>query len=138
MSSIAYLLCYTLIQVLYPAFFVLYPAIEQSRKVRAMQYANGVRRAPLWAAYGSFDFLWILSVSTGVTLLGSLKVQFNGPLLLLLLTLALYGLAATLMGYVVAHFTEGPLKSYLATLGLGMLSSILIGIAIAVRVGCRK
>lgn len=120
-------------QIFYPASFVLYPAIEKSRKVRAVQYANGVRRAPLWAAYAAFDFLWVLIVSVGVMGLSALKLNFNGPMLILLPTLALYGVAATLMGYVVAHFTDGPLKSYLATLGIGFLSWILVAIATLVR-----
>ncbi|KAH0602121.1 hypothetical protein MHUMG1_01000 [Metarhizium humberi] len=128
-GGIAYLLFFTFVQIFYPASFVLYPAIEKSRKVRAVQYANGVRRAPLWAAYAAFDFLWVLIVAVGVMGLSALKLKFNGPMLILLPTLALYGVAATLMGYVVAHFTDGPLKSYLATLGIGFLSWIVVAIA---------
>ncbi|TWU74014.1 hypothetical protein ED733_000613 [Metarhizium rileyi] len=119
--------------IFYPASFVLYPAIEKARKVRSVQYANGVRRAPLWAAYAVFDLLWVIIVSVGVMGLSSMKLKFNGPMLILLPILALYGLAATLMGYVVAHFTNGPLKSYLATLGIGFLSWVVIAISTLVK-----
>ncbi|KAK2616477.1 hypothetical protein QQS21_000519 [Conoideocrella luteorostrata] len=129
MNGYAYLLVITIVLVLYPASFVLYPALEQTRKVRAVQYANGVRQAPLWAAYSAFDFLWVLIVSVGVTLLSAVRVNFNGPILVLLVIFALYGLAAMLMGYIIAHFTNGPLKSYIAALGFGLLSWVAISIS---------
>lgn len=122
MSGLAYVFFFCLLQVVYPALFVLYPAVEKARKVRALQYANGVRRAPLWVAYGAFDFVWVLVLSIGTTLIASGQLAWNGPRLVLIPVLALYGLAATMMGYAAAHFADGPLKAYLATVGYGMLS----------------
>ncbi|KAM4057232.1 ABC transporter [Hirsutella rhossiliensis] len=135
MSGLVYVFFSCLLQVLYPAFFALYPAMEKARKIRALQYANGVRRAPLWVAYGTFDFLWIFVLSAAIMVITSAQLAFNGPVLLLLPILALYGLSATLMGYTVAHFTNGPLKSYLATLGIGMVSYTIIGVSLGVSEG---
>ncbi|PHH90481.1 hypothetical protein CDD83_3548 [Cordyceps sp. RAO-2017] len=135
MNGMFYMFLFCLLQVLYPAVFVLYPAIEKARKVRAVQYSNGVRRAPLWAAYCVFDFFWICLLSILLMLIMSIRINFNGPVLLLIPILALYGLAATLMGYSVAHFTNGPLESYLVTLGIGMLSYMIIAISIGVSNG---
>lgn len=133
MSALFYVLSFCLLQVLYPAFFTLYPAMEKARKVRALQYANGVRRAPLWVAYGTFDFLWIFVLSVVITLVTSVQLIFNGPVLVLLPILALYGLSATLMGYSISHFTNGPLKTFLATLGIGMVSYAILAVSLGVR-----
>lgn len=51
----------------YPAFFALYPCVERLRKVRALHYSNGIRAGPLWLAYLTFDFLFVLIVSAVVT-----------------------------------------------------------------------
>lgn len=47
----------------YPAFFALYPCMERLRNVRALHYSNGIRAGPLWLAYLTFDFLFVLIVS---------------------------------------------------------------------------
>ncbi|KAL6357950.1 hypothetical protein LRP88_08129 [Fusarium phalaenopsidis] len=106
---------------IYPAAFVLYPAIEKARKVRALEYANGVRRGPLWVAYGMFDFIFVLAISAGVTATISTQLTWNGPIWVMLPILALYGLAAILLGYVISHFVSGPLKSFLAMAGVSVL-----------------
>ncbi|RDA93803.1 hypothetical protein CP533_6382 [Ophiocordyceps camponoti-saundersi (nom. inval.)] len=90
--------------VFYPTFFVLYPAMEKSRKN--------------------------LMVSVGVTLITAGLLDFKGPIMLALPVLILHGLAATMMGYIVAHFTNGPLRSFVATLGLGMVSYTISLVAI--------
>ena len=51
----------------YPAFFALYPTVERLRKVRALHYSNGIRAAPLWLAYLSFDFIFVVLISAVVT-----------------------------------------------------------------------
>lgn len=50
----------------YPALFALYPTQERLRNVRALHYSNGIRALPLWLAYTTFDFLFVLVIS-GVT-----------------------------------------------------------------------
>ena len=54
---------FCLVFCMYPAFFAIYPTVERLRKVRALHYSNGVRSLPLWLAYLSFDFVFILFIS---------------------------------------------------------------------------
>lgn len=48
---------------IYPAFFSLYPTVERLRNVRGLHYSNGVRALPLWLAYISYDFCFVLAGS---------------------------------------------------------------------------
>lgn len=50
----------------FPALFALYPTQERLRKVRALHYSNGIRAVPLWLAYTTFDFMFVLVIA-GVT-----------------------------------------------------------------------
>ncbi|KAI8690854.1 hypothetical protein NCS56_00076900 [Fusarium sp. Ph1] len=133
--GVVYVVFFTLLQTIYPAAFVLYPAIEKARKVRALEYANGVRRGPLWVAYGMFDFIFVLAISAGVTATISTQLTWNGPIWVMLPILALYGLAAILLGYVISHFVSGPLKSFLAMAGVSVLMYGIAAISFAVGSG---
>ena len=128
-----YAVFFTLIQAIWPAACVLYPAIEKSRKVRAIEYANGVRRGPLWIAYGLFDmiFVFIIAIATAAIINAQLY-WWNGPPFIMFPILLLYGIAAVLLGYVISHFVNGPLKSFLATAGISLLMYIIAAIAFAV------
>jgi ATP-binding cassette subfamily A (ABC1) protein 3 len=96
----------------YPAFFALYPTIERLRNVRALHYSNGVRALPLWMAYMTFDFITVLLVSAVSTIifLTSSNVWYHGEYLFLIFFL--YGLAATLMSYVVSLFSRSQLAAF--------------------------
>ena len=103
-------------------------------KVRSLEYANGVRRGPLWVAYGLFDLMFVFVISIAVTGIVSwqLAPEWNGPVWILLPVLALYGVAAILLGYLISHFVNGPLKSFLATAGVGIFMYAIAAIAFAV------
>ncbi|KAM5356058.1 hypothetical protein ACJ41O_002704 [Fusarium nematophilum] len=133
--GVIYVVFFTLLQTIYPAAFVLYPAIEKARKVRALEYANGVRRGPLWVAYGMFDLIFVLAISAGVTAVISTQLTWNGPIWVMLPILALYGLAAILLGYVISHFVSGPLKSFLAMAGVSVLMYAISAISFAIGSG---
>jgi ATP-binding cassette, subfamily A (ABC1), member 3 len=47
-----------------PGLYALYPSYERTRNIKALQYSNGVRPAPLWLAHVSFDALFVFIVST--------------------------------------------------------------------------
>lgn len=47
----------------FPALFALYPTQERLRNVRALHYSNGIRAVPLWLAYTTFDFFFVLVIS---------------------------------------------------------------------------
>lgn len=115
-----YVMFFAFVQAIYPAVFSLYPAIERSHKVRALEYANGVRRGPIWVAYGLFDFMWVLLISAGVTLLLTTR-NLNGSLGVMLCILAFYGLTGVFTGYIISHFTRGPLKTFITTFALSIV-----------------
>lgn len=96
----------------YPAFFALYPTIERLRNVRALHYSNGVRALPLWLAYMTFDFIIVLLVSAiaVIILLTYSNIWYHGEYLFLVFFL--YGLAATLMSYVVSLFARSQLAAF--------------------------
>lgn len=66
-KTLQLILYFGLAMSVYPAFFALYPTIERLRKVRALHYSNGIRAAPLWLAYLTFDFFFVLVISAAVT-----------------------------------------------------------------------
>ncbi|KAF4979013.1 hypothetical protein FZEAL_4688 [Fusarium zealandicum] len=120
-AGATYVIFFTLLQEIYLATFVLYPATEKPRKVWSLEYANGVRRGSLWVAYGMFDFLFVLAISAGATAIISTQVTWNRPAWIMLPVLTLYGLAAILLGHVISQFVSGPLKSFLAIAGISVL-----------------
>lgn len=88
-------------------------------------------------AYGVFDFIFVLAISAGVTATISTQLIWNGPIWVMLPVLALYGLAAILLGYVISHFVSGPLKSFLAMAGVSVLMYGIAAISFAVSLlGC--
>lgn len=62
-KTLQLILYFGLAMAVYPAFFALYPCVERLRNVRALHYSNGIRAGPLWLAYLTFDFLFVLIVS---------------------------------------------------------------------------
>lgn len=62
-KTLQLILYFGLAMSVYPAFFALYPCMERLRKVRALHYSNGIRAGPLWTAYLTFDFLFVLIIS---------------------------------------------------------------------------
>jgi ATP-binding cassette subfamily A (ABC1) protein 3 len=66
-KTLQLILYFGLAMSVYPAFFALYPTVERLRKVRALHYSNGIRAAPLWLAYLTFDCIFVLLVSVVVT-----------------------------------------------------------------------
>lgn len=128
-----YAVFFTLIQTIWPAAFVLYPAIEKSRKVRAIEYANGVRRGPLWLAYGLFDAMFVFVIAVGTSAILTTQLSWwNGPPFVMFPILLLYGMAGVFLGYIISHFVSGPLKSFLSTMGISLLMYVIAAIAFAV------
>ncbi|KAK6084308.1 ABC transporter [Seiridium cupressi] len=96
----------------YPAFFGLYPNVERRRQVRGLQYSNGVRSLPLWTAYITFDFAIVLASTAIVTILYATLSDVWYHVGYIFLVFMLYGLAATLMAYVISLFCKTQLSSY--------------------------
>lgn len=133
-NGIVYAIFFSLVIAVYPAAFVLYPAIEKSRRVRSVAYANGVRRAPLWVAYGLFDFAFVLLISLVLTTLMSIQIAWVGTVWVMLPVLMLHGLAAILLGYIICHFVNGALESFLAVFGVNVVMYAIAAITFGVSV----
>ncbi|KAK5988500.1 ATP-binding cassette sub-family A member 4 [Cladobotryum mycophilum] len=96
----------------YPAIFALYPSTERRQFVRALQYSNGVRPFPLWAAYLLFDFSIALVSSVIVTIMWASLSGVWFHLEYVFVVLSLYGLASILLAYVISLFTETQLAAF--------------------------
>nr|AHF50239.1 p-glycoprotein [Daldinia eschscholtzii] len=111
-DSLQLLIYFCLAMSIYPAFFGLYPNIERRRNVRGLQYSNGVRSLPLWASYTLFDFAIVIVASALATaaFAASSDVWYHVPYLFLVFML--YGLASTLLSYVISLFSNNQLSTY--------------------------
>ncbi|KAL8638656.1 MAG: hypothetical protein Q9228_004211 [Teloschistes exilis] len=101
----------------YPAFFALYPTLERLRKVRELHFSNGVRSVCLWSAYAAFDFVTVLIVSVVsiVIFRGVTNQWFH--LEYLFVVLFCYGLASTLLSYVISLFAKSQLSAFAISAG---------------------
>ncbi|KAF5000749.1 hypothetical protein FGRMN_1517 [Fusarium graminum] len=96
----------------YPAFFALYPSNERRRFVRGLQYSNGVRPLPLWIAYLLFDLIFVLVSTVIVTAIWAAVSDIWFNLGYVFLVLFLYGIASTLLAYVISLFNKTQLGTY--------------------------
>ncbi|KAI9889210.1 MAG: hypothetical protein M1814_005726 [Vezdaea aestivalis] len=96
----------------YPAFFALYPTVERIRSVRALQYSNGVRALPLWLAYVSFDFCFVVVISTFTTIIFVSTTSFFYNIGYVFVVMCCYGLTSALLAYVVSLFSASQLAAF--------------------------
>lgn len=96
----------------YPSFFALYPTIERLRNVRGLHYSNGVRSAPLWLAYTSFDFVIVLLASAMAIVIFRAVTDVWYHIEYLFVVFFLYGLASTLLSYVISLFARSQLAAF--------------------------
>ncbi|PFH59356.1 hypothetical protein XA68_12485 [Ophiocordyceps unilateralis] len=104
--------------IFFPAFFGLYPSSERTSGVRALQYSNGVRPLPLWAAYAAFDMMFVLATAALVTALWAVLAHSWYHLGFIFVVLALYGLASTEFAYLVSLSARSQLASFAWTVVL--------------------
>lgn len=96
----------------YPAFFALYMTVERLRHVRALHYSNGVRSLPLWLAYLSFDFLIVLAGSILIIAIFAGASSEWYHIGYLFVVIFLYGLASTMLAYVISIFSKSQLAAF--------------------------
>ncbi|KAI5812229.1 hypothetical protein BZA77DRAFT_359663 [Pyronema omphalodes] len=101
----------------FPAFFILYPAAERLRKVRALHYSNGVRAFPLWLAYTIFDFIVVILISAVCVGLFSAATSGWYHLPYVFVVMILYGLASILMVYCISLFMPSQLSAFAVAAG---------------------
>ena len=116
-STLQFCVYFGLAFAIFPAFFSLYPCIERLRNVRALHYSNSVRALPLWLAYITWDFAFVLA-STVITVIifrGFTDIWYN--LGYLFVVLFLFGLCGTLFSYVVSLFARSQLAAFAIAAG---------------------
>lgn len=96
----------------YPSFFALYPTIERLRNVRGLHYSNGVRAAPLWLAYTAFDFVIVVLTSAVAIIIFRAVSDIWYHIEYLFVVFFLYGLASTLLSYVISLFSRSQLAAF--------------------------
>lgn len=101
----------------YPAFFALYPTVERLRNVRALHYSNGVRALPFWLAYTTFDFVIVVVTSAVAVIIFRAVTDVWYHVEYLFVVFLLYGLAATLLSYVISLFSASQLAAFAFTAG---------------------
>lgn len=101
----------------YPAFFALYPTVERLRQVRALHYSNGVRSFPLWLAYAMFDFCVVIVASVVAIIIFATATDLWYHVGYLFVVFLLYGLASTLLSYVISLFARSQLSAYAISAG---------------------
>ncbi|KAK5137027.1 hypothetical protein LTR08_001036 [Meristemomyces frigidus] len=116
-KSLQAILYFGLAMSIFPGFFALYVNRERMNKVRALHYSNGIRAPSVWAAYTLFDFLIVLLVSTVAIIIFTAASDIWYAPAYLWLVFALYGLSATLMGYVISLFATSQLASFAIAAG---------------------
>ena len=117
-STLQFCVYFGLAFTIFPAFFALYPCIERLRSVRALHYSNSVRALPLWTAYITWDFAFVLA-STVITVIifrGFTDIWYN--LGYLFVVLFLFGLCGTLFSYVVSLFARSQLAAFAIAAGV--------------------
>ncbi|KAF2493864.1 hypothetical protein BU16DRAFT_58020 [Lophium mytilinum] len=117
-NSIQFIFYFGLVMAAYPAFFALYPTVERLRKIRALEYSNGVRSLPLWLAYLSFDWAITLLVSVFITIIMAAAAKnawWNLPYLFVVLFL--YGAASVLWSYMVSLWARSQLSAFAISAG---------------------
>jgi ATP-binding cassette subfamily A (ABC1) protein 3 len=95
------------------AFFSLYVCQERTGSVRAMQYSNSVRPLPLWTAYTLFD--WLNTLVAAVVIIVILAAAHGTAWFgvgYFFVVLALYGLAAVLVAYIIAGFAKSSFSAF--------------------------
>ncbi|KAI9802311.1 MAG: hypothetical protein M1833_001817 [Piccolia ochrophora] len=111
-KTLQLILYFGLAMCIYPAFFALYPTVERLRNVRALHYSNGVRSLPLWAAYLSFDFCFVLAASVLAIVIFAARSSEWFHVGYLFVVFFLFGLASTLVSYMISIFARSQLAAF--------------------------
>ncbi|KAI1074427.1 P-loop containing nucleoside triphosphate hydrolase protein [Whalleya microplaca] len=123
-ESMAFATIFSLLQAIYPAFFVLYPTYERRSKVHALQYSNGIRPFSWLFSYWMFDFIFVLIISSACTALISSFAPWFG-LGYLWFVQVLYGLSATLFAYLITLWARSQPAAFAASVILMVIVFVL-------------
>jgi ATP-binding cassette subfamily A (ABC1) protein 3 len=117
-ETIQFVFYFGLVMAAYPAFFTLYIAQERLRGVKAMEFSNGVRPFPLWAAYTLFDWgvTFFSTIIITIIFATATSSAWYGIGYLFIVFL-FYGVAAVLLSYVIASFSKSQFAAFAFSAG---------------------
>lgn len=101
------------------SFPTLYPTFERVRKVRSLHYSNGVRPASLWLGHLLYESVWLIlaGIICGV-LFAELSPDNWYHAGFLILVFALFGIASSLLSFVISLFAKSSLAAFPAMAGM--------------------
>ncbi|KAI9840875.1 MAG: hypothetical protein M1837_001254 [Sclerophora amabilis] len=116
-DSLQLIMYFALAMSAYPGFFALYPTFERLGNIRALHFSNGLGAGPLWLAYIMFDVIFITLVSVvAIAIFVAISDLWFSPGYLFVIFF-LFGMASTLLGYVVSLFAKSQLAAFALTVG---------------------
>lgn len=111
-KGMIYMVFFAVGMAIWPAFAMLYPASEKANLVRENQYSNGARPSALWAGHVLSEVPGILIVSSFIAIVCAAATdQFHG-MGLFWLCMVLYGVSATLWGYLLTLRARTPVAAF--------------------------
>ncbi|KAJ7881460.1 hypothetical protein B0H13DRAFT_2049321, partial [Mycena leptocephala] len=112
-TALPWMIFFSIVMGIYPAFFTLYVVKERQSEVKTMQLSNGISNPiGLWLGHLMFDCISVLIVSTVVIILFAFLTPAFFGLGLLWLVMFLYGIAGILVAYCMSLVILSPLAAF--------------------------
>ncbi|KAJ6525396.1 hypothetical protein B0H19DRAFT_1214941 [Mycena capillaripes] len=112
-GALPWMIFFSIVMGIYPAFFTLYVVKERQSEVKTMQLSNGISNPMgLWLGHLMFDSISVLIVSTVVLILFAFLTPAFLGLGLLWLVMFLYGIAGILVAYCMSLVILSPLAAF--------------------------
>lgn len=118
-NSVVFVTFFLYSMALAAAFATLYPTFEKVRHVRALHYSNGVRPSALWLGHLLYESPWLMISGLLSVLVMATNVPSNWySSSMLAVVFFLYGIAGTLLSFIVSIFSKSALAAFPMMAGL--------------------
>lgn len=125
-DSLQLIIYFGLAMAITPGLFALYPSFEGTRRVKELQYSNGIRPGPLWLAHILFDAIFVVISSTISLIIFTQAsssvwhfISYLWPVFFF------YGLSATLFAYMVSLIMSTQLGTFAFAAGYQAVSLLI-------------
>lgn len=109
-----------------PGLFALYPSYERTRNIKALQYSNGVRPAPLWLAHLLFDSMFVVIISSAaLAIFSSVRGDVWFSIGHLWPVFFFFGLSSILFSYTASLFLSTQLGAFAFAAGFQAVTLVL-------------
>lgn len=114
-----------------PALFALYPSFERANKIRALQYANGVRPLPLWLSHLLFESITVVLISIALTITVAVQLgptMWFAPGYMFIIGI-LYNMAALLIAFIMSRLARTQAGAFLYAMFTLLAMFLVAGVA---------